>query len=222
LERGSRSDVFAVYTDDSLRTTVVVADLAHPSPETHGISGEVLSAARRAVQSGSGMRGITEAITRALPQDSGVRAALGIVSLLPEQGRVEVLNAGLPPIVCARPDGTASLFAARSAPLGLVQDEPHAYELVPFSWSDTWAILTDGATEGSLAGGPVKRLGQELGLAQQGLELASLPPGELLRRLGRVLARAGCTVVEDATLIVAAADPGSHASMSMRYEKASY
>jgi hypothetical protein len=49
-----------------------------------------------------------------------------------------------------------------------------------------------------------------------------LPPGELLRRLGRVLARAGCTVVEDATLIVAAADPGSHASMSMRYEKASY
>jgi hypothetical protein len=204
LEPTLGSDAFEVTVDDVGGVSLVLIDLNGSVSDLASTAADLLEAVRPALGERRSMSDVVSLAKQALGTHLGANAAVGIVRFLPHQDRVEVLNAGLPPICCVRPDGTMLQCPPRSGPVGLLREEVHPYELVPLGWSDCWALVSDGASGGSLSGSAVERLIRALDLPAEGSKLAELGPEELAGRLANILDQLGASPEEDATFILAA------------------
>jgi len=67
--------------------------------------------------------------------------------LYPQEGELEVVNAGHNPGIVIRPDGSACLFEAAGTPLGLVPGMRYSSERCPFPPGSRLLFYTDGLTE---------------------------------------------------------------------------
>lgn len=127
-------------------------------------------------------------------------AALGIIGLSPSDDCAEILNAGLPPIVCSQRDGGVVTFPARSGPLMIREHTAHPYERVALAWEASWLMvprLGNNAGREAMIG-----RASQLDLRRAGPVLASMPGDALTRHVRLTLAG---DPAADTTLVIATA-----------------
>jgi hypothetical protein len=134
-----------------------------------------------------------------------VAASVGLIAMRIsiDDARVELLNAGMPPVACVLPDGRMLEFLPLSSDVGPRMNRAHPYELIPLSLGSTWLLASDGATEGSLEDS--SSLWSALGLPDSAHELGRLTGDGLGARLGQVLGPTPLS--EDASLVVVETRP---------------
>jgi len=121
-----------------------------------------------------------------------------ILRLSEAEQRVELMNAGMPPVACVYPNGRLLTMPALSPDIGPRTHGAHPYEMVPWVLGAVWVLASDGATAGSLD--DAGTLWSSLGLPQRAGELPDLSTEELDARITRGLPL--MPVPEDATVVV--------------------
>lgn len=203
----SGSDVYEAVVDDRGTLSVFLLDLAEPA-----WAGPAADAVAGALEAASPLHVVVADLASVL-REGATHAGLGVIRFVPGLGRVEVLNAGVPPIACVQPDGKVSYSSPRSGPVGLLDQDVHAYDLVPFTWKAHWLLASDGLTGGSLARDAVAELVDGLGGPSGIAPLASETSRSIAWRLTRLV---GAVAVDDASLIVVYADPTKSVASGIR------
>ena len=146
-------------------------------------------------------RTLRDVVSTAVASSAGVT----LLRLCESDERVELLNAGMPPVACVFPDGRLVSLPSLSGDVGPRSPGVHPYEMMPLTSGSVWAIASDGATAGLLddAGG----LWSGLGLAEHAAGLAQISGDELAARL-RLELRSEA-LPEDASVVIARARPRS-------------
>jgi hypothetical protein len=146
---------------------------------------------------------------------SAVAASVGaiILRLSESDERIELLNAGMPPVACVFPDGRLLSLPSLSGDVGPRSPGAHPYEMMPWVSGAVWVLASDGATAGSVEdAGP---LWTSLGLPENAPSLPDVSSEELEARLAQGLT--SLPVPEDATVIAADARSRVRYSASFRY-----
>jgi hypothetical protein len=134
-----------------------------------------------------------------------VRVGLALLRFAARESRVEILNAGMPPILRFSPGAEPAVHYALSTAVGARFGEVHPYELSPLVWGSSWALFSAGVTGGSHE--PAELLRRVAGST---LELrASELAGQSSAALESVVARlaAASAPLPDRTLVVVDANP---------------
>lgn len=201
VERGEPTDVFDVIVDRAGRVSVVLVDLADAADigSTHdarALLGSELSAMRP-------MQSVAAALERHVRTLAGpnARAALGVARFSPADSSVEILNAGLPPILCLPRADKPHAFASRSPALGPSVTTVHPYDLAPLRWGSLWVLASDGAVPDA---GAMGRLLAEL---QDPAQPTAPPTRAASPQLRSIIERAARPST-DATLLLVGTDPG--------------
>lgn len=203
------SDVYEVIVDDHGTLSVFLLDL----DGGHDAVQPAADAVSSALDFAAPLHLVIADLAGVL-MEADCKAGAAILRFLPSQGRVEVLNAGLPPIACVQPDGRATLISPRSGPVGLLKDDVHAYDLLPFAWNSQWFVMSDGVTAGSLARAAVTEAVETLRISTPNLaQLASESTSALVRRLSRIV---GPDPMDDASLLVVHTDPSKSPASGIR------
>jgi hypothetical protein len=203
----SGSDVYEAIVDVQGTLSVFLLDLAEPAwagPAADAVAGALDVACPLHVV-------VTDLAT--VLREGATHAGLGVIRFVPVLGRVEVLNAGVPPIACVQPDGKVAYSSPRSGPVGLLDQDVHAYDLVPFAWNAHWLLASDGLTGGSLARDAVAELVDGLGGPAGIGPLVGETSRSIAWRLKRLL---GAPAVDDASLVVVHADPTKSTASGIR------
>jgi hypothetical protein len=169
---------------------------------------EALRAARIALLGRSSIQDVVSAVAAEAARSGHAEIALSVVRLCQTDSRVEVLNAGMPPIACAAQD-RVSVHSALSLPVGRDDERRHAYEVVPLIWGSTWLLGSPGLTRGSLLAESVQELCARLELGTRGLELAAKTPESLRQMLLTRHPDASRLSRDDASLLLIGADPNA-------------
>jgi hypothetical protein len=122
-----------------------------------------------------------------------------ILRLSESEERVELLNAGMPPVACVFPDGRVLSLPALSGDVGPRSPGAHPYEMMPLVPGSVWVLASDGATGGSLEDAGM--LWSSLELYENATELTELTSDELKARFARGLSALPAS--EDASVVVA-------------------
>jgi hypothetical protein len=130
-----------------------------------------------------------------------VAASVGatILRLSESDERVELLNAGMPPVACIFPDGRLLSLPSLSPDVGPRSPGAHPYEMMPWVTGAVWVLASDGATVGSIE--DAGTLWASLGLPESAPLLPDVSGAELEARFARGLS--SLPAPEDATVIVA-------------------
>jgi hypothetical protein len=198
------SDLFEVFVDYSGDLVLVLLDVQAPA-ESPGFLGSLMQHARSALETHEPLHQVVNELEMQLAMRPGIEAAMVILRLSERDAKVEILNAGMPPIANTQPGGQLSVYPALSGPVGRRVGEVHPYELVPLIWGSSWLAVSDGMTSGSLDATSVTELCKRLGLAERGLALASASSDALYDVLQEVLPAARF-LRDDATCIILGAD----------------
>ena len=134
-----------------------------------------------------------------------VAASVGatILRLSESEERVELLNAGMPPVACVFPDGRVLSLPSLSSDVGPRSIGAHPYEMMPWVQGAVWVLASDGATGGSIDDAGL--LWSSLGLYEKASELPELSSEELKARFARGLSALPAS--EDASVVVADSRP---------------
>jgi hypothetical protein len=202
--RGVRAtDAFEVVLDDAGELCVFVVKVRGPGAQAPGILGAAAAATRVAVKSRLAIYELVAEVRRFASSEQGVEVALALLRYAPRESRVEILNAGMPPIVRFLRGTPPTLYPELSAAIGTRFGEVHPYELSPLVWGSAWAILSDGVTGGSVQPSELTRRVAGSELERRVFELPDQPSAEL----ERVAATLAGDTTEDRTLVVVSADP---------------
>jgi hypothetical protein len=130
-----------------------------------------------------------------------VAASVGatILRLSESDERVELLNAGMPPVACVFPDGRLLALPSLSGDVGPRSPGAHPYEMMPWVSGAVWVLASDGATSGSVE--DAGALWASLGLPDAAPQLTDATGAEIEARFARGLS--SMPAPEDATVIVA-------------------
>jgi len=213
LEGGAlRTDAFEVVVDEAGRVSVLLltANGLHRGGDVSpdGIRNALASelCAMRP------MKDVAVVLERYLATHAALRAsvALGVARFSPIDGSIEILNAGLPPILRLFPTGSPLAFISRSPAIGAAGPAAHPYELAPLGWGSLWVFASAGASWGLTDPEAMTELGERLrALQKQGVALTSVPPGQLRSIIGEPLQPRAAS---DATLVLVGTDPNQSAA----------
>jgi len=208
LEGLRRSDGFDLVVDPKGDVTaLVLQDPPGRNAQTPPLD-RVLEAARNALSDAAPMQQVVWAIQSELERAGGAELGLALARVSQADSRVEVLNAGMPPIACASADGVR-VHVALSPALGRDRGHGHAYEVVPLIWNSTWVLCSSGLTGGSLLPETLHELCSHLDLGSRGADLASCTPEELRHVLLTRHPEAGRFARGDSTIVLVCADPNA-------------
>ncbi len=191
------SDAVEIVTLGDQRTGVVVLDVrAARDPEP--LRAHLAKAAHAALITHEPMHTLVARLRTIVCE--AVAASVGIIAIRTSwlDGRVELLNAGMPPVACVLPDGRLLQFPALSADVGPRVHRAHPYELIPLTPGSVFVLASDGATAGSLE--DADQLWNALGLPDQASALAQLTDDELAAQVAPSLGPAPLS--EDATVAI--------------------
>lgn len=206
LEGPRPSDLFDLVIDSQGDLTLVLIDL-HVGAETPGSQlGAAMRRVREALEALEPLHAVASALELYFAEHPGLEAGVSLLRFSQATSRVEILNAGMPPIAHVAPGEHFVLHAALSSPIGRKLGEVHAYELVPLIWGGVWLIASDGFTGGSLDPEPVRELATKLDVVGGGRELSARGSEGFYDKLLETLPRARF-LRDDATLVVVCADP---------------
>ncbi|HEY2404365.1 MAG TPA: SpoIIE family protein phosphatase [Polyangiaceae bacterium] len=207
LEGPRPSDLFEVVVDSQGDLTLVLLDVHAPGDSSERALCQAMDRVREALEAREPLHSAVTNLELSFAEWPGREAGIGLLRFSQASSRVEILNAGMPPIMHVVPGGHVTMHHALSTPVGRRVGEVHAYELVPLIWSGVWLIASDGFTNGSLDADPMRELSAKLAIVECGLELSAHTSAEFYDRLLQV-PRARF-LRDDATAIVVFADPKS-------------
>jgi hypothetical protein len=204
IEGPRPADLFDVLVDEAGDLVLVLLDVQAPA-ESPGFLGSMMRHARAALETHEPLHQVVNELEMQLAMRPGIEAGLVILRLSQRDARVEILNAGMPPVANAPPGGKLSVHPALSGPVGRRVGEVHPYELVPLIWGSTWLAVSDGMTGGSIDTTSVSELCTRLEFAERGMALAAASRDVLYDALQEVLPAARF-LRDDATCIIIGAD----------------
>ena len=215
---GHPTDAFDVVVDDAGEVCVFVMKLRGSAAHKSGLLPEVLDATRAALESGPAVYELVAELRRFASAEPGIEVGLSLLRLAPRDSRLEILNAGMPPILRFLPGAVPALYPQLSTSIGTRFGEVHPYELSALVWGSTWAIVSDGVTGGSVQQAELTRRVAGSELERRAFEL----PNEPSSTLERIASELASDPSVDRTLLVVNADPrrrfesGIEATMSGR------
>jgi len=196
--RGRRaSDAIEIVTERDGAICLVVLDV-RAARDQEALRAKLASSALVSLAEHEPMHVLANGLRNIVCQSAA--ASVGVVALKvhPMHGRVELLNAGMPPVACVLPDGRLLQMPALSGDIGPRSHRAHPYELIPLAPGSIWFVASDGATGGSLD--ETSQLWSGLGLPDNAAELAAQSHDgleeQLRQRLGPL------PLPEDASLVV--------------------
>jgi hypothetical protein len=191
------SDAIEIVRADDDRTGVVLLDV-RAARDQEALRARLATVAHASLVAYEPMHQLVASLRKVVCD--AVAASVGVtamrVSVL--DARVELLNAGMPPVACVLPDGHLLEFPSLSADVGPRVHKAHPYELIPLTHGSVWVACSDGATKGSLE--DAADLWNALGLPDGVADLAEASREQLAARLGATLGPAPLS--EDASLVV--------------------
>lgn len=202
-------DFFDVVTDAVGRLSVILVDVAG-----HGAPAAIVASAARmtlsnALSAGDPLDKVMESLGRCLRSQGDVpeaTAALAIARFDPGGERVEVVNAGLPPLLCAQPDGPLLCFSSTSAPAGLFEGARHVTEVAAIELGSLMIMTSDGLW-GRHPTDDYQPLIRKFDVAGRGTAIASAGGAHMSGLILEIMAAFGASAGEDdATLVVVAND----------------
>lgn len=196
--RGRRaSDAIEIVTERDGAVGVVLLDV-RAAREQEALRARLASSALVSLADREPMHVLANSLRSIVCQ--AVAASVGVIALRvhPMHGRVELLNAGMPPVACALPDGRLLQMPALSQDIGPRTHRAHPYELIPLAPGSVWFAASDGATAGCLD--ETHQLWSGLGLPAMAHDLAAESHAGIERRLHQQLGE--MPLPEDASLVV--------------------
>ena len=196
--RGRRaSDAIEIVTERDGAICLVVLDV-RAARDQEALRGKLAAAALVSLAEHEPMHVLANALRSIVCQSAA--ASVGVVALKvhPMHGRVELLNAGMPPVACVLPDGRLLQMPALSGDIGPRSHRAHPYELIPLAPGSIWFVASDGATGGSID--ETSQLWSGLGLPDNAHELAAQSHDGLEEQLRQRLG--ALPLPEDASLVV--------------------
>ena len=200
----TETDAFDVVVDDKGEVCVFVVRVASPLEPPPGVAAEALATTRVAIKSRLPVYELVAEIRR-LGGDRGSSFGLSLLRFSPRDARVEILVAGMPPVVRLQAGADPVVHPALSGAIGESFTEVHPYELSPLIWGSAWVLASDGVTGGLrdsavLAG---RLTGSEL--ERRAFELSSTPSFELSPLITGLSGPESAHL--DRTLLIVHADP---------------
>jgi hypothetical protein len=191
------SDAVEVVSTNEDRLSVVLLDV-RAGREQETLRARLATAAHASLEAHEPMHVLVGGLRTIVCE--AVAASVGVVALRISEldARVELLNAGMPPVACVLQDGRMLEFPALSADVGPRMHRAHPYELIPLAAGSIWVVASDGATAGSHE--DAGELWNGLGLPEGASELSRGPSDALAGVLGKHLGSAPRT--EDASVVV--------------------
>jgi hypothetical protein len=205
IEGPRPADAFDVFVDDNGDFVVLLLDLQGVSDSSGSFLDSLMHQTRAALETHEPLHQVVNELEMELAVRPGVEAGLVILRLSQRDAKVEVLNAGMPPIANALPGSQLDLHLALSSPIGRRVGEVHPYELVPLIWGSVWLAVSDGLTSGSHDSENLRDLCLKLKLEERGMSLAAATSETLYDALQEVLPQARF-LRDDATCILVGAD----------------
>lgn len=205
IEGPRPSDLFDVFTDGAGDLVLVLLDVRSMSESSASFLGSLMHGLRAALEEHEPLHLVVNELEMQLATRPGVEAGAIILRISQRDARVELLNAGMPPLARTRPGGGLDLHPPLSNPVGRRIGEVHPYEVVPLVWGSTWLALSDGMTAGSLDASVVEQLCGKLDLEGSGMQLAAASREGVYDALQAVLPVTRFSR-DDATCVFVAAD----------------
>ena len=205
IEGPRPSDLFDVFVDDEGDLVIVLVDVQGVAESSGSLLGAMMRHARSVLERHAALHQVVAELEMRLAVRPGTEVGLIIVRVSERDARVELLNAGMPPLAHALPGGHLSLHPPLSGPIGHRIGEVHPYELVPLIWGGAWLAVSDGMTGGSHDGQIVREISLKLELEQKGMTLSAATGEKLYELLQAVLPQMRF-LRDDATCIILGAD----------------
>jgi hypothetical protein len=205
------SDVIEIVDHRDGTVEIALLDVRAPRGQEH-----FQARLANAVRAGLELRLPLHEIARSLRSviSLAVAASVGatILRLSEADERIELLNAGMPPVACVFPDGRLLSLPSLSGDVGPRSPGAHPYEMMPWVAGAVWVLASDGATVGSVE--DAGSLWSSLGLPESAPNLPDITSRELESLFTRGLS--SLPAPEDASVIVA------DARSRVRYSGASF
>ena len=222
IEGPRPSDLFDVFVDDQGDLVVVMLDVQGVAESSGSFLGSMMRQTRAALETHQPLHEVVSELEMELAARPGVEAGLIVLRLSQRDAKVELLNAGMPPVAHALPGGQLSLHPPLSTPVGRRIGEVHPYELLPLIWGGAWLAISDGVTNGSHDTQTMTELCAKLELDTKGVQLAAATGEALYDVLQEVLPQARF-LRDDATCVFVGADAhGSGGRFRSGIERASH
>lgn len=210
--RGRRaSDAIEIVTERDGAVGVVLLDV-RAAREQETLRARLAASALMSLAEREPMHVLANSLRSVVCQ--AVAASVGVIALRvhPMHGRVELLNAGMPPVACVLPDGRLLQMPALSQDIGPRSHRAHPYELIPLAPGSVWFATSDGATGGALD--ETTQLWSALGLPGSANDLAGDSHEGLQFRLREQLGE--LPLPEDASLVVVPTAPPRRTQSGIR------
>jgi hypothetical protein len=203
LDGPSPTDAYDVFVDDRAELSALIVEARSDRGQRPGLRSEAVAVAREAVRQRAPVYEIVAALRGFAAAEP--RTTIGVVLLRFSQAdaRVELLNAGMPTVIAALPDGHYSAHPALSPAIGQRFGEVHPYELCPLVWGSTFYFTSSGARPAKTNPVAARDVFDGVDLARRGAELAMLEPYELAAFLADLIGPRS----SDASLCVVHSDP---------------
>lgn len=199
------SDSLDVLVDQEGELVVFALDFQRPWLDSDPFASSLLAEARGSLERHAPLHSVVSALEMQLAARPGVEVGLLVIRVSQRDAKVELLNAGMPPVSCAAPGGRVTWHPALSHALGARVGDVHPYELVPLAWGSTWLAASDRALEHSLGQESVRQLCAKLGLTGSATQPSGASAAERSEALQALLMSAQ-ERRDDATLILISAD----------------
>ena len=218
LEGPRATDLFDVITAPGGDVGIALLDLQTRHSEPVAVGRTLLARAGRALQERTPLHAIILDLVRTLFEYPGTELRATLMRCSVADARVEITMAGMPPVACVHPDGHVMVHSVASAPLVSTTSVPPPVEIVPLVFGSVWMAVSDGFTAGSQEPDAVRRLAQDLKLAENGLALSRQAPDSLYDLLASQLSDSGRFSRDDATLLLLGADPSARFQSGIQHD----
>ena len=208
LEGPRPSDWFDVFVDDRGDLVLALLDVRSSAESPHDFLAGLMKTTTAALQRDEPLHTVVAELEMQLAAHPGVEAGVVILRISQRDAKVELLNAGMPPVVNTSPGGRLDFYPAQSAAVGRRVGEVHPYQLIPLRWGGTWLTVSDGMLNGASDEESVAALCAKLDLADRGLALSQASKEDLYDAFQVVLSSARF-LRDDATSVLIAADPAA-------------
>jgi hypothetical protein len=216
LEGPRETDLFDVVTGPAGDVGVVLLDLQTRHAEPAVVGRAILAKAARGFQERTPLHAVMLDLVRTLFEYPGTELRVTLMRCAVADARAEVTTAGMPPLACVHPGGHITVHSSSSPPLVSTTTVPPPVEVVPLVFGSTWMVVSDGFTSGSDHPDVVRRLAQDLELAENGLALSAQTPDSLYDLLASRVSESGRFARDDATLVLIGADPTARFQSGIR------
>lgn len=169
------SDVYAAVVDQANELAVALLSARGEGSRPVALAQEALGITKVALERRAPMYEIVSALRSLSASERPCHLGAVILRFSQPECRVEILNAGMPPVARVLPSGELHLHPALSLGIGERFGEVHPYELAKLCWGSTWLVASEGLTVGDRSAEGVRELWDafEIGARAEALALAS-------------------------------------------------